>query len=42
MVTGAAGSVGSELCHQLATFGIKRLFLYDNAETLMHNLRMEL
>lgn len=42
MVTGAAGSIGSELCRQLATFGISKLVLYDNAETLMHNLRLEL
>ena len=42
MVTGAAGSIGSELCRQLATFGIKELVLFDNAETPMHNLRLEL
>ena len=42
MVTGAAGSIGSELCRQLAGFGIKRLILFDNAETPMHNLRLEL
>ena len=42
MVTGAAGSIGSELCRQLAAFGIKKLVLYDNAETPMHNLRLEL
>lgn len=42
MVTGAAGSIGSELCRQLATFGIKKLVLFDNAETPMHNLRLEL
>jgi len=42
MVTGAAGSIGSELCRQLAGFGIKRLILYDNAETPMHNFRLEL
>ena len=41
MVTGAAGSIGSELCRQLATFGIKELIMYDNAETPMHNLRLE-
>ena len=41
MVTGAAGSIGSELCRQLATFGIKELLMYDNAETPMHNLRLE-
>ena len=42
LVTGAAGSIGSELCRQLATFGIKQLILFDNAETPMHNLRLEL
>lgn len=41
MVTGAAGSIGSELCRQLATFGIKKLVMYDNAETPMHNVRLE-
>lgn len=41
MVTGAAGSIGSELCRQLATFGIKQLVMYDNAETPMHNVRLE-
>lgn len=42
MVTGGAGSIGSELCRQLATFGIKELVLFDNAETPMHNIRLEL
>ena len=42
LVTGAAGSIGSELCRQLAQFGIKRLVLFDNAETPMHNCRLEL
>lgn len=42
MVTGAAGSIGAELCRQIASFGVKRLVLYDNAETPMHNLRLEL
>jgi len=41
MVTGAAGSIGSELCRQLARIGVKKLILYDNAETPMHNLRLE-
>lgn len=41
MVTGAAGSIGSELCRQLAGFGIKRLIMFDNAETPMHNVRLE-
>ena len=42
MVTGAAGSIGSELCRQLASFGPKKLILFDNGETPMHNLRLEL
>ena len=42
LVTGAAGSIGSELCRQLATFGVRKLVLYDNAETPMHNFRLEL
>lgn len=42
MVTGAVGSIGSELCRQLATFGIKELVLFDNSETPMHNIRLEL
>ncbi|WP_229031463.1 polysaccharide biosynthesis protein [Odoribacter laneus] len=42
MVTGAAGSIGSELCRQLASFGVKQLVLFDNAETPMHNIRLEL
>ena len=41
LVTGAAGSIGSELCRQLASFGVKELVLFDNAETPMHNLRLE-
>jgi len=42
LVTGAAGSIGSELCRQLAGFGVGKLLLFDNAETPMHNLRLEL
>ena len=42
LVTGAAGSIGAELCRQLAGFGIRKLILFDNAETPMHNLRLEL
>ena len=42
MVTGGAGSIGSELCRQLAGFGVGRLVLFDNTETPMHNIRLEL
>ena len=42
LVTGAAGSIGSELCRQLCTFNLKQLVLFDSAETPMHNIRLEL
>jgi FlaA1/EpsC-like NDP-sugar epimerase len=42
MVTGAAGSIGSEICRQLAELGVKKLILYDFAETPLHHIRLEL
>lgn len=42
LVTGAAGSIGSELCRQLAYLGVRQLIMFDNAETPMHNLRLEM
>lgn len=42
MVTGAAGSIGSELCRQLASFDVREIVLFDNAETPMHYIRLEL
>jgi len=42
LVSGAAGSIGSEICRQLAQFHIRKLVLFDSAETPMHNLRLEL
>lgn len=42
LVTGAAGSIGSELCRQLSKMGVSKLVLFDNAETPMHNIRLEL
>ena len=42
LVTGAAGSIGSEICRQLAKFDIKQLVCFDMGETPMHDLRLEL
>ena len=42
LVTGAAGSIGSELCRQILFYGPKNLILFDNAETPMHDLYLEL
>lgn len=41
MVTGAAGSIGSELCRQLSQMGIRKLIMFDSAETPLHNVRLE-
>ena len=42
MVTGAGGSIGSEICRQLRTFKPKQLLLLDIDETELHNLSLEL
>ena len=42
MVTGAAGSIGSEIVRQLIHYNPQLLVLYDNAETPLHNLKLEL
>ena len=41
LVTGAAGSIGSEIVRQLTRFNIGKLVLVDNAETPMFNLENE-
>ncbi len=42
MVTGAAGSIGSELCRLISGFDVDKLVMLDSAETPMHNLTLEL
>ena len=42
LVTGAAGSIGSELCRQLAAYEPKQLILYDRHENGMYVLEQEL
>lgn len=42
LITGAAGSIGSELVRQLAVFKPARIILFDSAETPLHNLKLEL
>ena len=41
MVTGAAGSIGSEISRQAAQLGARQLILIDCAETAMHHIRLE-
>lgn len=42
MITGAAGSIGSELVRQVALFKAKTIVLVDQAETPMHELQLEM
>ncbi|MEI8005505.1 MAG: nucleoside-diphosphate sugar epimerase/dehydratase [Bacteroidota bacterium] len=41
MITGAAGSIGSEIVRQVSRFGPARLVLVDYAETPLHSLELE-
>lgn len=40
IITGAAGSIGSEMVRQVAKFNPSEMTLIDQAETPMHNIRM--
>ena len=42
LITGAAGSIGSEIMRQVASFNPYKLVLVDQAETPLHDIRLEL
>ena len=42
MVTGAAGSIGSEICRQLTQYNPGRIIMVDQAESPMYDLQYEL
>ncbi|MBE2263209.1 MAG: polysaccharide biosynthesis protein [Burkholderiaceae bacterium] len=42
LVTGAGGSIGSELCRQIARFGVARLVCVDVSEYAIYQLEQEL
>ncbi len=42
LVTGAAGSIGSELCRQLRNYAPQKLIMLDNNESGLHDLLTEL
>ena len=42
LITGAAGSIGSEMARQIAVYKPAELILIDQAETPMHDVRLEM
>lgn len=42
LITGAAGSIGSEIVRQIIPFGPSKIILLDQAETPLHQLSLEL
>lgn len=42
LVTGAAGSIGSEICRQVAAFSPYKLLLFESAETPLYQIEKEL
>ena len=42
LVTGAGGSIGSEICRQIARFNPQKLILFENAETPLFLVEQEL
>jgi FlaA1/EpsC-like NDP-sugar epimerase len=42
LVTGAAGSIGSEICRQVLSYGPEQLIMIDNGETPMYDILNDL
>lgn len=42
LITGAGGSIGSELCRQISRFSPRQLILFENAETALFTIENEL
>jgi FlaA1/EpsC-like NDP-sugar epimerase len=42
LVTGAGGSIGAEICRQVATFDVEALCVLDHDETHLHDLLVDL
>ena len=42
LVTGGGGSIGSELCRQLASHGVKQLIIFDMYENNAYDIQQEL
>ncbi|MDN3493732.1 nucleoside-diphosphate sugar epimerase/dehydratase [Winogradskyella sp. APC 3343] len=41
LITGAAGSIGSEICRKVSLYNYKRLILVDNAESALYDIQQE-
>ena len=42
LITGACGSIGSEIVRQVASYGASKIILFDQAETPMHDISIEM
>ena len=42
MVTGAGGSIGSELCRQISLLGVKKIIVFDQSEVALYKVDLEL
>ena len=42
MITGAGGSIGSELCRQVAKLEVDKLILFENNELALYKIDKEL
>lgn len=41
LITGAAGSIGSEICRKASLYNYKKLILIDNAESALYDIQQE-
>ncbi|WP_027126977.1 polysaccharide biosynthesis protein [Gelidibacter mesophilus] len=41
LITGAAGSIGSEICRKISLYNFKKLILIDNSESALYDLQQE-
>ena len=41
IITGAAGSIGSEICRKVSLYNFKKLILVDNAESALYDIQQE-
>ncbi len=42
LITGACGSIGSEIVRQVANYGASKIVLFDQAETPMHDISLDM